>query len=314
VPAVQQAWPAAKNLVENTDLYYRGFDQAYPDHWRFEEWNREFVTFGGVSVGVGDAGAGEAGAGDGGAADTLPNLEIVRFAADHTGSFGTAATADGLGTPFLQVADNDAAVGALVAAVAASPYAKNTLVFVIEDDAQDGADHVDAHRSTAYVVGPYVKQGAVVSTPYNTINLVRTIEAVLGLDPLNMYDGTAATMSDVFDTTLDPAMFAYTGTQSDILAGSTAYAMAGHAPGPQQRKAYYAALRRGHDAAWWARETRGMNFAREDALDAQAYNRILWKGLMGGAPFPRGSSAVPADPDDAPRPSQARKSKARTRG
>ena len=107
-------------------------------------------------------------------------------------------------------------------ASARQSYAASTLIFVVEDDAQDGADHVDAHRSTAYVVGPYVKQNAVISTPYNTINMVRTIEAILGLDPLNMYDGTAATMSDLFDTTMSPSAFTYTATKSDILAGTTA--------------------------------------------------------------------------------------------
>jgi hypothetical protein len=197
----------------------------------------------------------------------------------------------GLNTPFLEVADNDYAVGALVAAIAKSPLASSTLVFVIEDDAQDGADHVDAHRSTAYVVGPYVKQQAVVSTPYNTINMVRTIEAILGLDPLNLYDGTAATMSDVFDTTL-PGTWSFTGTQSDILAGTAAFAMNGHRD-PAKLKAYYAALQRGHDGAYWARVTRGMNFSREDAIDVEAYNHILWKGLMGARPYPESEGRGP---------------------
>jgi YVTN family beta-propeller protein len=283
---VQQAWPAAKNLVGNTDLYFRGFDQAYPDIWRFEEWNREFAQFV----------AGQ----DAGAAGGMPNLELVRFAHDHTGSFADSATTGGLGTPFLEVADNDYAVGALVEAVAKSPYAASTLIFVIEDDAQDGADHVDAHRSTMYVVGPYVKQNAVVSTPYNTVNVLRTIEAILGLDPLNIHDGTAATMSDVFDTTLAPSAFSYAATKSAILAGASAYAMGGSPVDAAQKKAYYAALRRGHDAAYWERATKGMNFAREDALDAEAYNRILWKGLMGGAPFP-GDRPAPNAPKSKPR-------------
>jgi YVTN family beta-propeller protein len=283
MPPVQQAWAASKNLVGNTDIYFRGFDQAYPEKWRFEEWNREFQGF--VAAGA-DAGTG------GG----FPNLEIVRFAKDHTGSFKTAV--GGLTTPFLEVADNDYAVGKLVEAVAKSSYASNTLIFVIEDDAQDGADHVDAHRSTAYVAGPYVKQGVVISTPYNTINMVRTIEAVLGLDPLNLYDGTAATMSDLFDTTLSPTAFTFTATESDILVGTAAYAMAGHV-NPAKLKAYYAALRRGHDAAYWAKVTRGMNFSREDAIDVQAYNRILWKGLMGSKPYPAAHAPSPEDADDA---------------
>jgi hypothetical protein len=208
----------------------------------------------------------------------------------------------GLNTPFLEVADNDYAVGKLVEAVAKSPFASSTLIFVIEDDAQDGADHVDAHRSTAYVVGPYVKQGAVISTPYNTINMLRTIEAVLGLDPLNLYDGTAATMSDLFDTTMMPSAFTFTATQSDILAGTTAFAANGHVD-PAKLKAYYAALQRGHDGAYWAKATQGMNFSREDAIDVEAYNRILWKGLMGAAPYPGAARARPEhDGDDEAKP------------
>jgi hypothetical protein len=281
-PPVQQAWASSKNLVGKTDTFFRGFDQAYPDKWRFEEWNREFQQF---VAGGSDAGAGG-----------MPSLELVRFAKDHTGSFGTAV--GGLNTPFLEVADNDYAVGALIEAVAKSPYASSTLIFVVEDDAQDGADHVDAHRSTAYVAGPYVKQGAVISTPYNTINMLRTIEAILGLDPLNLYDGTAATMSDVFDTTMSPSAFTFTATESPILMGTTAYAVNG-AVDPHKLKAYYAALQRGHDAAWWTRATRGMNFSREDALDSEAYNRILWKGLMGSAPYPVTAGAPRGDRDEA---------------
>ena len=83
--------------------------------------------------------------------------------------------------------------------VAHSPLAKDTLIFVIEDDAQDGPDHVDAHRSIAFVAGPYVKHGAVVSTRYTTVNMVRTIEAVLGLAPMGLNDALAAPMAEVFD-------------------------------------------------------------------------------------------------------------------
>ena len=94
--------------------------------------------------------------------EDLPALTLVRFMTDHTGNFATAL--DGVNTPDLEVADNDYAVGLLIQKIANSPFANNTLIFVIEDDAQDGGDHVDSHRSIAFVVGPYVKRGAVVST------------------------------------------------------------------------------------------------------------------------------------------------------
>src|SRR5215831_9980226 len=105
---------------------------------------------------------------------------------NHTGNFGTALAK--VNTPELQVADNDYAVGRVVEKVAQSPYADSTLIFVIEDDAQNGGDHVDAHRTTAFIVGPWVKQHALVSTPYNTLCMFRTIEEVLGLKPLNLND------------------------------------------------------------------------------------------------------------------------------
>jgi hypothetical protein len=99
----------------------------------------------------------------------------------------------------MQMSDNDYAVGLLVQKVAASPYAGNTLIFILEDDAQDGPDHVDAHRSIAYVVGPYVKQGAVVSERYTTVRMVRTMEVILGLSPSSLYSAAAAPMTEVFD-------------------------------------------------------------------------------------------------------------------
>jgi len=258
----QQAWPASAGLQNYTDTYYRGFDQAYPDYWRYEEWNREFANF--VTN------------------NSLPNFEIVRMPHDHTGSYAASETTAGLGTPLLQVADNDAAVGALVAAVAGSPYAKDTLIFIVEDDAQDGPDHVDAHRSNTFVVGPYVKQGKVVSTAYDTISVVRTIEDVLGFGPLGIYDALAAPMSDVFDTTLDPSTFKYTATSSGALSGTTALSQRDLG----KINEYYAALRTGHDAAYWERVMKGQNFAREDDLDVDKFNRAMWVGLMGSKPYP----------------------------
>jgi len=122
-----------------TDPYFRGFDPAFPDYYRYTEWERDFDT--NYSKGG------------------LPNLTLVRFMHDHTGSFATAI--DGVNTPDRDVADNDYAVGLLVEKIANSIYANNTLIFVVEDDAQDGGDHIDSHRTTAYVAGAYVKNGVV---------------------------------------------------------------------------------------------------------------------------------------------------------
>jgi hypothetical protein len=105
----------------------------------------------------------------------------------------------GVNTPELQQADNDYAVGLLVQTVANSPYAKDTLIVIIEDDSQDGADHVDSHRSTTYFVGPYVKQHAVISTRYSQTNVLRTIEDILGTEHINLNTCYARPMADVFD-------------------------------------------------------------------------------------------------------------------
>ena len=258
----QQSWPAAAGLQTLTDTYFRGFNQAYPDYWRYEEWNREFANFV--------------------ASNSLPNLEIVRLPHDHTGSYAASQTTAGLGSPLLELADNDAAVGALVGAVAGSPYADSTLIFVIEDDAQDGPDHVDGHRSNAFIVGPYVKQGKVVSTAYDTISMIRTMEDILGIGPLGMYDALSTPMSDVFDTTLDPTTFKYTALTSGVLSGTTALSVRD----VTRINEYYAALKRGHDAAYWERVMKGQNFSREDDLDVAKFNRALWIGLMGSKPYP----------------------------
>ena len=130
---VIQTTTANQLLYQNGfyDPYFRAYDQSYPDVWRFNEWNREFQQF--VANG------------------NLPTLEMIRgLSHDHTGNFGSAL--GGVNTPELQQADNDYAVGLLVQAVANSPYAKDTLIIIIEDDCQDGADHVDSHRATTYVV------------------------------------------------------------------------------------------------------------------------------------------------------------------
>jgi YVTN family beta-propeller protein len=249
------AIPANRNLAGVTDPYYRGFDNNFPDLYRYREWEREFSGY--EKTG------------------TLPQLETVRLMHDHTGDFKTAL--DGVNTPETQVADNDYAVGLLIARVAKSKFASSTLVFVIEDDAQDGPDHVDAHRSVAFVAGPYVKQGAVVSERYTTVNMVRTIEEVLGLKPLNFHDANARPMTAVFD--LSKAHWSYEARVPDMLRTT-------QLPLPPQQKAEAAPVRPLHDAAYWARATKGFDFSSEDKVDPALYDRILWTGTMGDAPYP----------------------------
>jgi len=99
-----------------------------------------------------------------------------------------------------EIADNDYAIGLLVEKIAHSKYAKDTLIFMIEDDAQNGPDHVDAHRSLALIAGPYVKQHAVISKRFNTVTLLRTMEEVLGIKPLGLNDALQAPMAEIFST------------------------------------------------------------------------------------------------------------------
>lgn len=106
-------------------------------------------------------------------------MTLLRLAHDHTGNFGSAIL--GVDTPEMPVADNDYAVGLVAETIAQSIYKEDTLIFVIEDEAQNGADHVDAHRSIAFIIGSYVKQHAVVYKAFNTVNFVRTIEDILGI-------------------------------------------------------------------------------------------------------------------------------------
>ena len=266
------AYPASIKLNPFTDPYFRGFDNSLPDYWRYAEWARDFDArymdnhHAGRSVG------------------DLPALTLVRLMHDHTGNYSTAI--DGVNTPDLQVADNDYAVGLLIQKIANSPFANNTLIFVIEDDAQDGGDHVDSHRSIAFVAGSYVKRGAVVSTQYNTLNFLRTMEEVLGLPEINerlglppmmnLNDALARPMADIFNTT--PSPWTFTALPSAMLYNTSL-------PLPP-RPAGLMVPKPAHDAKYWARVTKGLDFTDADRVDAGAFNRILWKGMMGRKPYP----------------------------
>ncbi len=254
-------------LVDKTDVYFRGFDQNYPDLWRFNEWNREFQQY--VANGQ------------------LPTLELVRLAHDHTGNFGTALA--GLTSPETQQADNDYSVARLIQAVANSQYAANTLIISIEDDSQDGADHYDSHRSTTYVVGPYVKQGAVVSTRYNQVSALRTIEDILGTEHINLNTAYQRPMADVFDTSSNGA-WSFVAQASRVLATTTLQLAerasdVQFAEGPDFGPT--------HDASYWAHATRGFDFSKEDRVPVALFNEVLWKGIMGETvPYSTGRSGM----------------------
>jgi len=206
---------------------------------------------------------------------------------DHTGNFDTAI--DGVNTPELMQADNDYAVGLLVQKIANSIYAQNTLIFVVEDDAQDGADHVDSHRTIAFVAGAYVKQGVVVSTPYNTVDFIRTMEEILGVKQfLNLNDALGHPMGDIFTAT--PKRWSFTASPSTYLY-ATALPLP---PAPVGMKVPKST----HDSVYWARVTKGLDFSDADRVDPLTFNRILWKGMMHNRPYPPSLMKTRSDDDD----------------
>jgi DNA-binding beta-propeller fold protein YncE len=244
-----------------TDLYYRGQDLNYPDAWRFQEWLREFRQFE--------------------ANGQLPSLSMIRMGGDHMGSFATEIA--GLNTPEKEQAENDYAVGKLVETVAHSQvYAPNTLVIVVEDDSQDGPDHVDSHRAPAYIAGPYVKQGAVVSTHYTLVSALRTMEDILGAEHMNLNTAYARPMSDVFDIR-SSGVWTFNAVASTVLQGTGLQVTLNdlgvkYAEGPLVKST--------HDVAWWDEATRGFDFSDADRVPHGLFNKVLWEGLMGDKPFP----------------------------
>ncbi|WP_246279316.1 hypothetical protein [Paraburkholderia ultramafica] len=256
-----QAHPLKPSLVNLTDQYYRGFDQAYPDTFRELEWNREFQQY--VANGQ------------------LPSFQLVRMGSDHTGSF--AQNVGQMGSAEQQEADNDFAVGKLVETVAHSPYAKDTLIVVVEDDSQAGSDHVDSHRSTAYIVGAYVKKHAIVSTAYSQVNALRTMEDVLGTQHMDLNTAYAKPMADVFDTRSD-GRWTYTAAASTILKGTNVGNVASGIDGNQFAQGED--IHPLHDATYWANATKDFDFSKEDRIPPDLFNRVQWKGVMGDKPYP----------------------------
>ncbi len=253
--SARQAPPARSSLMHDTDLYYRGWDLNTPDRYRYEEWKREFDGY----VRHGD----------------LPTFESVELMMDHFGQFKTNVA--GLNTPYLQISDNDYALGLLVEAVSHSPYWKDTAIFVLEDDSQAGPDHVNPHRSIAYVISAYTPRHAVVHARYNTVTMLKTIEELLGIESLGIFDANAPDMSEAFSTKLDTR-----DRFTAVLPGNLCRPPVHHDLIPEcassaRPRSAYARSRR--DAAWWVAQTAGMNFDRPDAVDARRFNAILKAGL-----------------------------------
>jgi hypothetical protein len=270
-----EAYPTKPALANLTDPYFPAFNLKLPDYWRFKEWEREFDGYV--------------------ANENLPALEFVRMPHDHFGDFGTAM--DGVNTVETEMADNDYAIGLIVAKVAASPFAKDTVIMTIEDDAQNGPDHMDAHRTVGLIAGAYVKQGAVISRRYTTVNMLRTIEQLLGMKPLGLNDAAAAPMADVFNA--EYTSWSYTARVAAVLR-TTKLPLPAAAGNNDAAKVDGQYLRPRHDAVWWGKKMRGQDFSVEDDLDTGKFNRALWLGLAGPhIPFPTRTTGIDLSEDRA---------------
>jgi len=193
-----------------------------------------------------------------GQGETLPAFSIVCLPNDHTNGMRPH-----MPTPQFYVADNDYALGLLVQEVSSSPYWKDTAIFVIEDDAQDGADHVDAHRSPGLVISAYNRPGALVHHFHNTVSMVRTIELLLGMPSMNQLDAAAAPI-DIFQS--QPDLRPYKALLPDV-------AMKNLLVQPSADR----------ETAHWIRESQQQDFASEDMANPQILNRIIWFSVRGGA-------------------------------
>ncbi len=214
--------------------------------------------------------------------NTVPSFITLRVMHDHTQGLSS-----GNFTPQAEVADNDYSVGQLVDIISKTPLWQNTAIFVIEDDAQDGPDHVDAHRSTAYVISPYIKQGYVDHTFYNTDSILKTIEMLLSVTPLNQYDGIAGPILAPFDTAPNnSAVYNATPAAQEIMC----------------QKGSADLQRAGNPMHKWAVESGKMNFDVPDSVDPNKLNEVLWHAAKGAkTPMPvynHNSSVVSHDKDD----------------
>lgn len=218
-------------LIGHVCPYFTGWDESVRDTVRFYQWKRDFDSL--LAIGK------------------VPQLNTLRFINDHTQGMNV-----GKPTPFAHVADNDLAVGLFVDYLSHSRIWKESVVFIVEDDAQNGPDHVDAHRTTAFVAGGFVKKGFVDHTPYTTTSMLRTIELILGLPPMSQYDAAATPMWRCFNTVPDHGPFAVLPCQVDLNEKNTAINK-------------------------WSMLSEKLDFSKEDRAPDGPFNEIIWRAVKG---------------------------------
>ncbi len=239
------------SLEGHIDPGYRGWDLDYPDVKRAERFIAELARFEREGK--------------------MPRLQILRLPNDHT-----IGTRPGKLTPRAMVADNDLALGMVIEALSRSRFWADTAVFVVEDDAQNGADHVDAHRTIAFVASPYARRGAVDSTLYSTSSMLRTIELILGLAPMSQFDAAARPMYHSFQPAPDSRPYIAREVHADRQELNTAM-------------------------AWGAARSDKLDFSKEDAADDLELNEIVWRSVRGPdspMPAPVRAGFVFAHPED----------------
>jgi DNA-binding beta-propeller fold protein YncE len=224
-------------LKGHIDPYYRAWDLDYPDVKRAERFISELRRF----------------EQEGG----MPRLQVIRLGADHTE--GTRA---GKHTPTAMVANNDLAFGQIVEAVSHSKFWQDTAIFVLEDDAQNGPDHVDAHRMPAFVISAYTKRKAIDSNLYSTTSMLRTMELILGLQPMSQFDAAALPLWASFQEKPDTTPYTARPARVDLDARNT-------------------------KLAWGARASEKMDFSEPDKVDDIVLNEIVWRSVRGAdSPMP----------------------------
>ena len=226
--------------------YYTSWDESVKDTVRFRQWQREFDSLLAVNA--------------------VPRLNTLRFINDHTEGLRPNRP-----TPFAHVADNDLAVGMFIEYLSKSPIWKETAIFIVEDDAQNGPDHVDAHRTTAYVAGGFVKREYVDHTMYSTSSMLRTIELILGLQPMSQFDAAATPMWRSFTSTPNLTPFKARPANIDL-----------NARNPNNRSAL-------------ALKSLSFDFTKEDAAPDLEFSEVIWKAVKGEhsvMPAPRRAAFV----------------------
>jgi DNA-binding beta-propeller fold protein YncE len=247
IPRIYQNIATKPELEGHFDPNYPDFNLSVPDQLRVNEFLTHF-----------DAWVRERQQGK----DTMPAFVMLRLGNDHT-----AGTKPGAPTPKASVADNDLAVGRAVEAISHSPYWDDTAFFILEDDAQDGADHVDAHRSIALVISKYSPRNGSAFVDHNfytTVSVLRTIEDLLGIPPMNNNDAFAPAIAPLFTGKGEQPAFQADYSNRDN--GLIYTANTPRSPG--------------------AKESSRMDFTHEDRADARKLNVILWKDAMGSKPVP----------------------------